>query len=43
MKPAFHRDATIFGYVVPNLFAGPIHHLTVGRGSMGRLALKGSA
>ena len=24
MKPAFHADATIFGYVGPELFAGPI-------------------
>jgi hypothetical protein len=24
MKPAFHDDATIFGYVGPELFAGPI-------------------
>jgi hypothetical protein len=24
MKPAFHADATIFGYVGPDLFAGPI-------------------
>lgn len=24
MKPAFHEDATIFGYVGPDLFAGPI-------------------
>lgn len=24
MKPAFHDDATIFGYVGPDLFAGPI-------------------
>ena len=27
MKPAFHEDATIFGYVGPNLFAGPIQKL----------------
>ena len=27
MKPAFHQDATIFGYVGPDLFAGPIQHL----------------
>jgi Putative lumazine-binding len=27
MKPAFHADATIFGYVGPDLFAGPIHGL----------------
>ena len=24
MKPAFHQDATIFGYVGADLFAGPI-------------------
>jgi hypothetical protein len=24
MKPAFHQDATIFGYVGDDLFAGPI-------------------
>ena len=24
MKPAFHPDAAIFGYVGPDLFAGPI-------------------
>jgi hypothetical protein len=24
MKPAFHLDATIFGYVGADLFAGPI-------------------
>lgn len=24
MAPAFHRDATIYGYVGPDLFAGPI-------------------
>ena len=24
MKPAFHTDATIFGYVGADLFAGPI-------------------
>lgn len=23
MKPAFHSDATIFGYVGPDLFGGP--------------------
>ena len=23
MKPAFHKDATIFGYVGDDLFAGP--------------------
>jgi hypothetical protein len=27
MKPAFHRDATIFGYVGADLFAGPIQQL----------------
>ena len=27
MKPAFHQDATIFGYVGPELFAGPIQQL----------------
>ena len=27
MKPAFHADATIFGYVGPDLFAGPIQQL----------------
>ncbi len=27
MKPAFHADATIFGYVVDDLFAGPIQQL----------------
>ena len=27
MKPAFHPDATIFGYVGDDLFAGPIQHL----------------
>lgn len=27
MKPAFHQDATIFGYVGPDLFAGPIQLL----------------
>jgi hypothetical protein len=27
MKPAFHPDATIFGYVGPDLFAGPIQRL----------------
>ncbi len=27
MKPAFHRDATIFGYVGADLFAGPIGQL----------------
>lgn len=27
MKPAFHDDATIFGYVGDDLFAGPIQKL----------------
>ncbi|MDP3206936.1 MAG: nuclear transport factor 2 family protein, partial [Methylotenera sp.] len=27
MKPAFHDDATIFGYVGTDLFAGPIQGL----------------
>lgn len=27
MKPAFHQDATIFGYIGPDLFAGPIQGL----------------
>jgi len=27
MRAAFHKDATIFGYVGPDLFAGPIEHL----------------
>jgi len=27
MKPAFHPEATIFGYVGPDLFAGPIKQL----------------
>ena len=27
MKPAFHKDATIFGYVGSELFAGPIQQL----------------
>jgi hypothetical protein len=27
MRPAFHEDATIFGYVGPDLFAGPIQQL----------------
>jgi len=27
MKPGFHQDATIFGYVGPDLFAGPIQGL----------------
>ncbi len=26
-RPAFHEDATVFGYVGPDLFAGPIHQL----------------
>ncbi len=26
-KPAFHKDATIFGYVGADLFAGPIQQL----------------
>ena len=29
MKPAFHKDATVFGYVGPDLFAGPIQNLFV--------------
>ena len=29
MKPAFHEDATVFGYVGPDLFAGPIQNLFV--------------
>ncbi len=29
MKPAFHEDATIFGYVGADLFAGPIQQLYV--------------
>ena len=29
MKPAFHKDATIFGYVGADLFAGPIQQLFV--------------
>jgi len=29
MKPAFHEDATIFGYVGGDLFAGPIQQLYV--------------
>ena len=28
MKPAFHEDATVFGYVGADLFAGPIEKLT---------------
>ena len=27
MKPAFHEDATVFGYVGPDLFAGPVQGL----------------
>jgi hypothetical protein len=27
MQPAFHKDATIFGYVGTDLFAGPIQQL----------------
>src|SRR5215216_6014384 len=27
MKPAFHADATIFGYIGSDLFAGPIRQL----------------
>ncbi len=27
MRPAFHADATVFGYVGPDLFAGPIENL----------------
>lgn len=27
MKPAFHDDATIFGYIGPDLFGGPIQGL----------------
>ena len=27
MRPAFHEDATIFGYVGTDLFAGPIQQL----------------
>ena len=27
MKPAFHKDATVFGYVGDDLFAGPIQNL----------------
>ena len=27
MKPAFHNDATVFGYVGDDLFAGPIQNL----------------
>jgi len=27
MRPAFHEDATVFGYVGADLFAGPIEQL----------------
>ena len=27
MKPAFHADANIFGYICADLFAGPIRKL----------------
>ncbi len=27
MRPSFHEDATVFGYVGPDLFAGPIQQL----------------
>ncbi len=27
MRPAFHKDATIFGHTGPDLFAGPIQKL----------------
>ena len=27
MKPAFHEDATVFGYIGEDLFAGPIQQL----------------
>ena len=27
MKPAFHKDATIFGYIGDDLFAGPIQKI----------------
>ncbi len=27
MKPAFHQDATVFGYIGADLFAGPIQKL----------------
>ena len=27
MKPAFHEDATVFGYIGSDLFAGPIQRL----------------
>ncbi len=29
MRPAFHEDATVFGYVGEDLFAGPIEQLFV--------------
>ena len=32
MKPVFHKDATIFGYVGTDLFAGPIQQLFDGNG-----------
>ena len=31
MKPAFHKDATIFGYAGADLFGGPIQLLLTGR------------
>ena len=30
MKPAFHADATVFGYVGDDLLAGPIQGLFLG-------------
>ena len=27
MRPSFHKDATVFGYVGADLFAGPIQQL----------------
>ena len=30
MKPAFHSDATIFGYIGDDLFSGPIQKFTTG-------------
>ena len=27
MKPAFHKDATVFGYVGDDLFSGPIQQV----------------
>ena len=30
MKPAFHQDATIFGYIGTDLFAGPIKSFLIG-------------